>query len=204
MSMAILIFFIAHWFLSMFMQTFFLHRYAAHRMFVLSRSAERFFYVMTFVAQGTSFLVPRAYAVLHRMHHAFSDTAQDPHSPHFFTGPLRMMWQTKLVYASLVTRKLAPPPQFGADYPEWEFLDKFGDSMFTRLAWAAGYVWFYLHFSPSAWLLLLLPIHFLMGVIHGAIVNWCGHRYGYRTFSIRDKSRNTLPLDVLTMGELYQ
>src|SRR5262249_54020906 len=113
-------------------------------------------------------------------------------------------WQTKLVYASHVTRKLAPPFQFGADYPEWEFLDKFGDSMFTRLAWAAGYVWFYLHFSPSAWFLLLLPIHFLMGVIHGAIVNWCGHRYGYRTFSIGDKSRNTLPLDVLTMGELYQ
>ena len=114
--MAILIFFRAHWFLSMFMQTFFLHRYAAHRMFALSRFAERFFYLLTFVSQGTSFLVPRAYAVLHRMHHAFSDTAQDPHSPHFFTGPLRMMWQTKLVYAALVTRNLAPAPQFGADF----------------------------------------------------------------------------------------
>jgi stearoyl-CoA desaturase (delta-9 desaturase) len=51
---------------------------------------------------------------------------------------------------------------------------------------------------------LLLPVHFLMGVIHGAIVNWCGHRYGYRNFSIRDKSRNTLPIDFLMMGELYQ
>jgi stearoyl-CoA desaturase (delta-9 desaturase) len=53
-------------------------------------------------------------------------------------------------------------------------------------------------------LFALLPVHFLMGVLHGAIVNWCGHRYGYRNFSIRDKSRNTLPVDFLMMGELFQ
>jgi stearoyl-CoA desaturase (delta-9 desaturase) len=116
-------------------------------MFALSRPAERFFYLMTFISQGTSFLVPRAYAVLHRMHHAFSDTEQDPHSPHFFTDPFRMMWQTKLVYAALVTGKLTPRVQFGGDLPEWERLDKFGDSMFTRLAWATFYVWFYTHFA---------------------------------------------------------
>src|SRR5205814_10304416 len=40
--------------------------------------------------------------------------------------------------------------------------------------------------------------------IHGAIVNWCGHRYGYRSFDNGDGSRNTLPLDVVTMGELFQ
>lgn len=201
---AILIFFVAHWFISLFTQTFFLHRYGAHRMFALSRFAERCFYLMTFAAQGTSFLVPRAYIVLHRMHHAFSDTDQDPHSPHFFTDPLRMMWQTKLIYGALVTRKASPLPQFAIGLPEWESLDKFGDWMPTRLAWAAFYVWFYFHFAPSAWLFLLLPVHFLMGVLHGAIVNWCGHRYGYRNFSIRDKSRNTLPVDVLMLGELYQ
>jgi stearoyl-CoA desaturase (delta-9 desaturase) len=27
---------------------------------------------------------------------------------------------------------------------------------------------------------LLLPLHYVMGPIHGAIVNWCGHRYGYQ------------------------
>jgi stearoyl-CoA desaturase (delta-9 desaturase) len=43
-----------------------------------------------------------------------------------------------------------------------------------------------------------------MGVIHGAIVNWCGHRYGYRNYRTRDGSRNALPIDFLMMGELYQ
>jgi stearoyl-CoA desaturase (delta-9 desaturase) len=43
-----------------------------------------------------------------------------------------------------------------------------------------------------------------MGPIHGAIVNWCGHKYGYRNFDTRDLSRNTLPFDFLTLGELFQ
>jgi stearoyl-CoA desaturase (delta-9 desaturase) len=43
-----------------------------------------------------------------------------------------------------------------------------------------------------------------MGPIHGAIVNWCGHRYGYRNFKSDDVSRNMLPFDFLTAGELFQ
>ena len=52
--------------------------------------------------------------------------------------------------------------------------------------------------------MLLLPIHWLMGPIHGAIVNWFGHKLGYRNFATPDKSRNTLVWDALTMGELFQ
>ena len=44
----------------------------------------------------------------------------------------------------------------------------------------------------------------MMGPTQGAIVNWCGHRYGYRNFATRDGSRNFLPFDFLTMGELFQ
>ena len=83
-TMTIPIFFILHWFLSLFSQTFFLHRYAAHKMFTMNKFWERFFYLFTFITQGSSFLNPRAYAVMHRMHHAYSDTEKDPHSPHYF------------------------------------------------------------------------------------------------------------------------
>jgi len=44
----------------------------------------------------------------------------------------------------------------------------------------------------------------VMGPVQGAIVNWCGHRYGYRNFATGDASRNSLPVDVLCMGELFQ
>jgi stearoyl-CoA desaturase (delta-9 desaturase) len=43
-----------------------------------------------------------------------------------------------------------------------------------------------------------------MGPIHGAIVNWCGHKYGYRNFENNDLSRNVLPIDFVTLGELFQ
>jgi stearoyl-CoA desaturase (delta-9 desaturase) len=36
-------------------------------------------------------------------------------------------------------------------------------------------------------------------------VNWCGHKYGYVNFcDTGDKSRNSLPFDFLTLGELFQ
>ena len=43
-----------------------------------------------------------------------------------------------------------------------------------------------------------------MGPVHGAIVNWAGHKIGYRNYDSDDNSKNTLVFDVLTMGELFQ
>ena len=60
--------------------------------------AERIFYLLTLVFQGPSFLNPRAYAILHRQHHAFSDAAGDPHSPHRFGNLWSMMLATKRRY----------------------------------------------------------------------------------------------------------
>ena len=56
----IIVFFLAHWWGSVLMQTFFLHRYASHGMFRLSKGWERFFHLATYVTQGSSYLVPSA------------------------------------------------------------------------------------------------------------------------------------------------
>ena len=42
-----------------------------------------------------------------------------------------------------------------------------------------------------------------MSPIHGAIINWFAHKYGYRNFEVGDTSRNFLPVDFLMMGESY-
>ena len=62
----------------------------------------------------------------------------------------------------------------------------------------------YFYFATAWWTWLLLPAHYLMGPVHGAIVNWCGHKYGYRNFDNGDASRNTLIFDSVTCGELFQ
>jgi stearoyl-CoA desaturase (delta-9 desaturase) len=118
-----------------------------------------------------------------------------------------MMVQTRRIYNGFVTRTSTVDPQFTAEpLPEWDAMDKFGDSNITRFAWMAIYIAFYAVFVPAGmwYLYLLLPIHFLMGPVQGAIVNWCGHKYGYQNFDNGDHSRNTSPWGIVLMGELFQ
>lgn len=202
--MAILIFFLSHWFLSLFCQTFFLHRYASHRMFTMSLFWERCFYFFTFLFQGSSFLNPRAYAIMHRMHHAYSDTDKDPHSPHFIKDVWGLMMKTKGIYQDFVRYKSEPEPAFKGSYPAWSTLDKISDSWIVRISFGVSYFLFYYYFATSWWQFALLPVHFLIGPVQGAIVNWCGHKYGYSNFNNEDHSKNSIPLDFLLMGELMQ
>ena len=202
--MIILIFFLCHWFLSLFCQTFFLHRYASHKMFSMNKFWERFFYGFTFILQGSSFLNPRAYAIMHRMHHSYSDTEKDPHSPHFFKDVWEMTMQTKEIYFNYANYAIEPEKAFRGNYPEWKFIDKISNYWLTRIAFGVLYFLFYLKFATAIWMFVLVPIHFFMGPIHGAIVNWCGHKYGYSNYDNKDKSKNTISFDILLMGELMQ
>jgi stearoyl-CoA desaturase (delta-9 desaturase) len=200
----ILVFFVVHWYLAVFVQTFYLHRYGAHRMFTMSKGWERFFHLMTYVVQGPSYLSPRGYAILHRMHHAFSDTPKDPHSPENFPNVMAMMLATKKTYDDYAYDRVKPEPRFDGGTPVWPMIDRMGQNWIARIALGSLYVLFYLKFAPSPWIFALLPVHFIIGPIHGAIVNWCGHRYGYRNFANDDVSRNVLPVEFLVGGELFQ
>jgi len=161
-------FFVSHWLLSVLFQSMFQHRYAAHKMYTMGPRTEKVIHFLTWLVQGSSYLNPRGYAILHREHHAFSDTERD--------------------------------------VPRWKLIDvTLGQSWPMRVLFGVAYAAFYFAFATHWWqIAFMLPFHFVMGPVHGAIVNWCGHKYGYQSFDNGDKSRNTLPIDVLTMGELFQ
>jgi stearoyl-CoA desaturase (delta-9 desaturase) len=154
--------------------------------------------------QGSSFLNPRAYAIMHRMHHAYSDTEKDPHSPHFFKDVWHMTMHTKEIYLDYAKYNVEPDKAFRGKYPEWRLLDRISNSWTVRILFGIGYLLFYIHFATYWWMFLLLPIHFFMSPIHGALVNWCGHKYGYSNYDNDDHSKNTLPVDIFLMGELMQ
>jgi stearoyl-CoA desaturase (delta-9 desaturase) len=202
--LAIAIFFVVHWQLSVFLQSFFLHRYGAHRQFTMSKGWERFFHALTWLAQGSTYLNPRVYAILHRMHHAYSDTPQDPHSPVVEPNVLRMMLRTEKMYRGIKAGRVPVDPRFEGGHPDWPFVDRTLGGWPRRLFFAALYTLFYVRFATAPWQFALIPLHLYMGPMHGAIVNWGGHRLGYRNFDDGDASRNTLPFDFLTMGELFQ
>lgn len=202
-KMAILIFFVCHWYLSLFAQTFFLHRYAAHQMFTMNKFWEKVFYTLTWLFQGSSFLSPFAYGVMHRMHHAFADTENDPHSPKYSENLFSMMWSTKKIYNDILYDRADIDPKFKKGVPYWGFIEKIGDNWIGRVVWGTTYTLFYIKFATHWWEFLLLPIHYLMGPIHGAIINWFAHKYGYTNFKVNDTAKNLMPVDIFMFGEGY-
>src|SRR5215510_644217 len=122
--MTILILLAVHWSLAAFVQSSFHHRYASHRMFSLTPRAERVFHVLAFLVQGPSYLSPRAYAILHREHHAYSDTERDPHAPAFFKNVFSMMLATSKRFSAHVEGRSTPEPRFLGNTPDWPVLER--------------------------------------------------------------------------------
>ena len=201
--MTMLIFFIVLWYSSLFCQTFFQHRYAAHGAFKMNKSWERMFFIFAYITQGSSYMSPRAYAIMHRMHHAYTDTEKDPHSPSFSKNIFAMMWRTRTIYRDIVNGTMEVEPRFLKNLPNWPAFDRWADSALSRALWAIAYVAFFILFAHSPWVYLLLPIVLGMGVFHGAIINWFAHKYGYTNFKLKNTSENLLRVDFLMLGESY-
>jgi stearoyl-CoA desaturase (Delta-9 desaturase) len=199
----ILCFFIAHWYLSLFAQSFFHHRYAAHGAFTMSKGWERFFYIYSYITQGSSYMSPRVYGILHRIHHAYTDTEHDPHSPSYDKNVIAMMWRTSATYVAILKNRMAVDPKFTKNVPVWNSFDKWGNTWWSRILWSAVYVWFYVSFAPSAWYYLLIPFHIVMGPVHGVVINWFAHKYGSVNFETDNTSRNLFKVDLLMLGEGY-
>ncbi|OIQ30318.1 MAG: acyl-CoA desaturase [Bacteroidetes bacterium MedPE-SWsnd-G2] len=201
--MEIICLFVILWYGGLFFQTFFLHRYAAHQAFTMSKTMERITYVLTWLFQGSNYLSAYGYGIMHRMHHAYTDTEKDPHSPKYDENVMAMMWRTKTIYQDINKQRIAVEEKFTKNVPQWLAFDRMASSRVSRLLWTALYVVFFMQFATSWWQWALLPIIVLMAPIHGVIINWYAHIYGYVNFKLKDTSKNLLPVDVLMMGEAY-
>ncbi len=201
--MFIIILFIAIWYLSLFSQTFFHHRYASHGAFTMNKFWERFFFVFTYITQGTHYMSPRAYAIMHRMHHAYTDTENDPHSPAFSSNLISMMLRTRRFYNDIVKGHMIVEERFTKNLPKWDVFDKWANSTASRVLWGLVYIALFVIFATTPWMYLLLPIILGMGAFHGALINWFAHKYGYINFRLKNTSRNLLFIDILMLGESY-
>ena len=201
--MVIAIFFVTLWYTSLFSQTFFQHRYAAHGAFSMSKGWERFFFILAYITQGSSYMSPRAYAVMHRLHHAYTDTERDPHSPTYSANIFSMMWRTRGFYQDIIKDRMDIEPRFSKNLPVWPAFDRFANGTVSRLSWVALYTAFFVHYATSPWQYLLLPIVVSMGAFHGAVINWFAHKYGYINFRLKNTSMNLFFIDIFMLGESY-
>lgn len=201
--MIIVVFVIVLWYGGLFFQSFFLHRYAAHQVFTMSKTMERVTYVATWIFQGPSYLSAYGYGIMHRMHHAFTDTVDDPHSPSHDANLFAMMWKTKNIYQDINNDRIAVDARFTKSVPQWRSFDSFAGSRYSRVLWIGLYTLFFVQFATTWWEWMLLPLTFMMAPVHGVIINWFGHIYGYVNYQMSNTSKNLFRFDFLMMGEGY-
>jgi stearoyl-CoA desaturase (delta-9 desaturase) len=169
----------------------------------MSKTMERITFFLTWVFQGSSYLSAYGYGIMHRMHHAYTDTEKDPHSPSHDPNLFAMMWKTKTIYQDINEQKIVVDKKFTKNVPQWKSFDAFASSRLSRILWIGFYILFFAYFTTALWQWLLLPIALLMAPIHGVIINWFGHIYGYVNYTMTNTSKNLFHFDFLMMGEGY-
>jgi stearoyl-CoA desaturase (delta-9 desaturase) len=145
----------------------------------------------------------RTYALLHRLHHAYTDTEDDPHSPTFSKNAVDLMNQTRKKYADIYNHRMVVEEKFTKNLPDWPAFDRIAHPWFMRVLWIVAYTAFYIFFATAPWQFIFLPLTIAIGPVHGGIINWFAHKYGHTNFAMNNTSRNLFYIDVLMLGEAY-
>lgn len=150
-------------------------------------------------------LDPKAWVVMHRMHHAHSDTELDPHAPTKH-GLLGMVVQQYYSTSHTIRGLRYKDPAYLAHA---EDLDFELPPLTLRWMWWLPYV-----VHAIAGVALGLTVGWLFGAayfcgiashpLQGALVNFLGHSSGGRNFDTPDGSRNNVMVAWVTMGEGFQ
>jgi stearoyl-CoA desaturase (delta-9 desaturase) len=165
-----------------------LHRYFAHAAFDTSR-AFQFFLALS---AASTFTDPIAFAGKHRLHHKYSDTEEDVHSPGLGWW---FCWFGHYVDEGYPQEEVDAMARDLARYPEMRWLRRYflvPGGVIAALTWLlGGFSMFAIGFCLSR----VLIIH------ASSAVNYFCHRLGTRRYATRDLSTNNIFVALLTFGE---
>jgi stearoyl-CoA desaturase (Delta-9 desaturase) len=171
--------------------TVYLHRVLAHRALTVRRPVAMVFRVIIWIMTGIS---PRAWVAVHRKHHAFSDTPQDPHSPVQLGFWAVQLGNVKLYRDTI--RDGVTVTKYSRDLPP-DGLDRvLFDHAFFGLAIGIGFLMVLL--GPVAGL-LAAGIHTVVYLSISAAVNAVGHTFGKRPYD--NLATNNQWLALISGGE---
>jgi stearoyl-CoA desaturase (delta-9 desaturase) len=174
--------------------TLYLHRDQAHRALDLHPALRHFFRFWIFCTSG---MLTREWVAIHRKHHAYCETPDDPHSPVIY-GIRKVLLEGAELYR--------------AEKDNPETLEKFGRG--TPDDWLEKN--FYLRFPYSGVVMMVVADLLLFGVpgiiiiaiqmlsmpfFAAGVINGLGHYSGYRNFECDDAATNIVPWGVLIGGE---
>lgn len=174
--------------------TLYLHRDQAHRALDLHPALRHFFRFWVFCTSG---MLTKEWVAIHRKHHAYCETRDDPHSPVIY-GLRKVLLEGAELYR--------------AEKNNPETLEKFGRG--TPDDWIERN--FYLRFPYTGIVLMVVADLLLFGVpgiimiavqmmampvFAAGVINGLGHHTGYRNFECDDAATNIVPWGVLIGGE---
>ena len=154
--------------------TVYLHRALAHRSLTVRPALALVFRVVLWVMTG---ITARAWVAVHRKHHAFSDTPQDPHSPIVLGFWAVQLGNVKLYRDTI--RDGVTVTRYARDLPP-DRLDRLVfDHAFLGLAVGIAFLVVVLGPVPG---LLAAGIHTVAYLMISAAVNAVGHTFGNRPY----------------------
>ena len=168
------------------------HRLLTHRGFKAPKWLERVLALCGTLALQSG---PIAWVTTHRLHHAFTETDQDPHSPRAGSYWAHIGWifrGTAQNHSEATIRRYSP--DLLRD-PVLCFLEKY--YYLTPIVAGFGL------FAIGGWSMVLWGIFLrtLVGWHSTWLVNSATHLWGTRRFEIRDDSRNNGWIAAITFGE---
>jgi stearoyl-CoA desaturase (Delta-9 desaturase) len=179
--------------ISMMAVTLYLHRDQAHRAIELHPAMRHFFRLWIWLTSG---MLTREWVAVHRKHHAFCETKDDPHSPAIF---------------GLRTIALRGAEVYRVEANKPETLEKYGRG--TPEDWLERHLYRYGFIGIYSTLLINVLLFGAIGITMFAIqmvampffaagvINGFGHAIGYRNFETEDASTNLVPVALLIGGE---
>lgn len=167
-----------------------LHRYYSHRSFEFKNTYLKWFFTLLAVLSGRG--SPLGWSYLHRKHHKYSDTDNDPHSPKnlgykiFGFGHYKKQEEEQMqifMVKDLMTK-------------EQLFIHKW--YMAIMLAFIVVLASISLQALYFVWILPAFFVHLSQNNF-----NYFGHMSGYRNFETKDDSRNNALLFPFILGEAW-
>ena len=174
--------------------TIFLHRAQAHRGLDLHPLVSHFFRFWLWLTTG---MVTKEWVAIHRKHHAFVETADDPHSPQTRGIQTVLVQGTELYRAEAKNKETLE--KYGVGTPD-DWLER---NVYERFSWQGVGLMMMINlmlFGPIGLTIWAVQMAWIP-VTAAGIINGLGHYWGYRNFSTEDASTNVVPWGIIIGGE---
>jgi stearoyl-CoA desaturase (delta-9 desaturase) len=174
--------------------TIFLHRGQAHRGLDLHPVVSHFFRCWLWLTTG---MVTKEWVAIHRKHHAFVETEDDPHSPQT-RGISTVLLQGSELYRT-EAKNAETLEKYGAGTPN-DWIERNLYSPYNWQGCALMAVVDLVLFGPMGLTIWAVQMAWIP-VTAAGVINGLGHYWGYRNFSTEDASTNIVPWGIIIGGE---